>query len=98
MFQFPGLSVQVFSHCPGDCIRSWASDQIKGLERVYALAGQFDIAAVNLSVEGGPVYTSRAACDADNVARKAAMRRLMISFSRCPSSILSGGSSPRGGR
>lgn len=70
------IAVQVFSlGCGGSCLGAWVSDQIKGLERVYNLAGQFDIAAVNMSLGGG-LYFSRAACDGDNVARKAAIDNL----------------------
>lgn len=73
------IAIQVFSSgCGGGgfCLVSWVSDQIKGLERVYALAGELDIAAVNLSLDGGFTYFSRSSCDADNVARKAAIDNL----------------------
>jgi hypothetical protein len=70
------IAIQVFSQgCSGSCIGSWVSDQIKGLERVYQLAGEFDIASVNMSLGGG-LYSTRAACDGDNVARKAAIDNL----------------------
>ncbi|MGQ3039013.1 MAG: S8 family serine peptidase, partial [Neoaquamicrobium sediminum] len=39
------------------------SDQIKGLERVYALRNTYDIAAVNMSLGGG-LYDSY--CDSDS--------------------------------
>jgi subtilisin family serine protease len=62
------IAVQVFSKFTGPnycgnqspCVLSWVSDQIKGLERVYALRDKFNIAAVNMSLGGG-YYT--APCD-----------------------------------
>ncbi|HEX6898277.1 MAG TPA: S8 family serine peptidase [Thermoanaerobaculia bacterium] len=70
------IAIQVFSaDCGGFCIGAWVSDQIKGLERVYELADDFDIAAVNMSLGGG-FYFSRASCDASNSARKAAIDNL----------------------
>ncbi|MEX4010676.1 S8 family serine peptidase, partial [Mesorhizobium sediminum] len=58
------ISINVFSEFPGErcdnlpsgflsCILSYTSDQIKGLERVYALRNTYDIAAVNMSLGGG---------------------------------------------
>jgi hypothetical protein len=66
------VAIQVFSKFDdcNPCIASYVSDQIRGLERVYDLAGTFPIAAVNLSLGGG-AYSSQAACDAANPARKA---------------------------
>ncbi len=70
------IAIQVFSAGCSYCgVGAWISDQIKGLERVYELADQFDIAAVNMSLGGGP-YSSRSSCDANNVARKAAIDNL----------------------
>jgi hypothetical protein len=70
------IAIQVFSSsCFGTCIGSWISDQIKGLERVYELADQYHIAAVNMSLGGNP-YDSRATCDANNLATKAAVDNL----------------------
>lgn len=70
------IAVQVFSKEDFfSDIGSFVSDQIKGLERVYALADDFDIAAVNMSLGSG-FYSSRASCDADNAARKAAIDNL----------------------
>jgi subtilisin len=70
------ISIQVFSSsCNGSCIVSWESDQIKGLERVYALAGTYNIAAVNVSIGGYP-YNTRSYCDQDNPAFKAAIDNL----------------------
>jgi|GEM_PF-2915127 len=66
------LSVQVFSrfesYCgESSCARSWASDQIAGLEYIYAMSDSLDIAAVNMSLGGGH-YTSQAHCDEVNPA------------------------------
>ncbi len=56
------ISVQVFSSfftsadCsprPAPCALSYFSDQILGLERVYALRSTYNIAAVNISIGGG---------------------------------------------
>jgi subtilisin family serine protease len=59
------------------CVRSFASDQIRALERVLVLAGTGNvnrIAAVNMSL-GGSLFT--AACDADEPARKTAIDNLL---------------------
>jgi subtilisin family serine protease len=65
------MGVQVFSlfngaaECaPGapPCVLSYTSDQILGLEHVYAQRASFDIAAVNMSLGGGRFS---AACDGD---------------------------------
>jgi subtilisin family serine protease len=71
------IAIQVFSDFCGGffCLGSFVSDQIKGLERVYELADEFDIAAVNMSL-GGELFFSRASCDAANQARKAAIDNL----------------------
>jgi len=74
------IAVQVFSRftdcysgTPGDqpCVMSWTSDQLAGLEHVYAIRGTYSIAAVNMSLGGGQ-YSS--ACDGDS--RKAAIDNL----------------------
>jgi len=65
------IAVQVFSKfssttdCGSNapCVLTWNSDQIKGLERVYALRSTHNIAAVNMSLGGGN-YTSN--CDSDS--------------------------------
>ena len=44
------------------CVRTFASDQIRGLQRVQNLVGNFAIAAVNMSLGGGQNQT---ACDSD---------------------------------
>ena len=57
------IAIQVFSEfsvcsgVPAPCLRSYESDQIKGLERVYALRGDYTIASVNMSLGGGK-YTA----------------------------------------
>ena len=69
------FSVQVFSrfesYC-GDtpCARSWASDQIAGLEYIYTMSDSLDIAAVNMSLGGGH-YLSPEQCDQVNPAMHA---------------------------
>ena len=76
------ISIQVFSaECytsgGGSCyLGAWLSDELKGLERVYALAGTFDIAAVNVSIGNEYSYYDRAGCDAANPALKAAIDNL----------------------
>jgi subtilisin family serine protease len=75
------IAVQVFtlittnSVCAGagyetPCAVAFDSDIIEGLSRVYALRGQYNIAAVNISIGGG-AYENEASCDADNSATKA---------------------------
>ena len=63
------ISVQVFSRVDSasdcyprssPCPLSYTSDQIKGLERVYALRNSYQIASVNISIGGGR-FTSN--CD-----------------------------------
>jgi len=65
------ISIQVFSrftgaNCAGagedPCALSFTSDQMKGLERVFALRNTFSIGAANMSLGGGQ-FTS--ACDAN---------------------------------
>jgi subtilisin family serine protease len=65
------IAIQVFSRfdapadCgpnPAPCVRAYASDQIRGLEHVYALRGTYTIAAANMSLGGGR-YVSQVACD-----------------------------------
>ena len=72
------VAIQVFSkfYCgPTPCILSWTSDQILGLERVLALSGTYNIAAVNMSLGGG-AYATTADCDAKNSVIKAAIDNL----------------------
>ncbi|HTG32781.1 MAG TPA: S8 family serine peptidase [Thermoanaerobaculia bacterium] len=75
------ISIQVFSaECytsGGGCyLGAWLSDELKGLERVYALAGTYDIAAVNVSIGNDYSYSDRASCDTYNPALKAAIDNL----------------------
>ena len=72
------IAIQVFSkfvsfdYCAAPpCALSFTSDQIGGLERVYALRDTYDIAAVNMSLGGG-AYS--ADCDGDS--RKAIIDNL----------------------
>ncbi len=72
------IAVQIFSkfnaspYCGGgDCVLSWSSDQLAGLDYVYSIRGSYSIAAVNMSLGGG-AYSS--ACDSDS--RKAAIDNL----------------------
>ena len=59
------LAVQVFSRSGNSAI-SWTSDQMAGLDWVYAQRSTFTIAAANLSL-GFSLYTDRATCDADGI-------------------------------
>jgi subtilisin family serine protease len=59
----------------GGCASSLDSDQIKALERVYALRQTYSIAAVNMSLGGGN-YDNQSRCDEDNLAVKAAIDQL----------------------
>jgi subtilisin len=76
------ISVQVFSRFDGavncgpspnedPCALSFTSDQLAGLERVYALRNSLPIASVNISIGGGTFF---GACDSD--VRKAAIDNL----------------------
>jgi subtilisin family serine protease len=65
------ISIQVFSsfdtaadcgNRPTPCLLSYTSDQILGLERIYALRSTYNIAAVNMSLGGG-LFTSP--CDSE---------------------------------
>jgi subtilisin family serine protease len=77
------IAVQVFSRFPSDycspgedyCALSWTSDQILGLERIYALRGSYQIAAVNMSLGGG-YWERQDHCDIDNEAEKLAIDNL----------------------
>lgn len=77
------IAIQVFSRfdsvtacgSTSPCVMSFTSDEILGLERVYALRNTFAIAAVNMSL-GGDRYFSQSTCDADNASTKAAIDTL----------------------
>ncbi|HEY8516615.1 MAG TPA: S8 family serine peptidase [Candidatus Binatia bacterium] len=77
------IAIQVFSRFTGPicegfgdpCALTYTSDQIAALEHVFELRNKHRIAVVNMSLGGGS-YSSQAACDADNVARKAAIDNL----------------------
>lgn len=77
------IAVQVFSRFPSEycspgetyCVLSYTSDQIKGLERIYALRGSYQIAAVNMSLGGG-YWENQYYCDLSNAAQKAAIDNL----------------------
>ncbi|MBI4740134.1 MAG: S8 family serine peptidase, partial [Betaproteobacteria bacterium] len=79
------IAVQVFSrfnsttYCGGEvsCVLSYTSDLIKGLERVYALRGDYSIASVNMSLGDGRYY-DQAACDSDNSSTKAVIDNLRV--------------------
>ncbi|MBY0278722.1 S8 family serine peptidase [Candidatus Binatia bacterium] len=78
------IAIQVFSkftgaNCDDDvedpCAKSYTSDTIAAMERVYALRNTYNIAAVNMSLGGGS-FSSQAACDQADGARKAAIDQL----------------------
>ena len=72
------IAIQVFSrfdsvpNCGSSapCALTYTSDQILGLQQVYALSSTHHIAAVNMSVGAGQ-YFSQSTCDAGNAAIKA---------------------------
>lgn len=68
------IAMQVFSRFPAsNAVMSYTSDQIKALERVYALKDTFQIASVNMSLGAGQ-YSST--CDATNTALKGSIDNL----------------------
>ncbi len=72
------IAIQVFTrieNCNNGqaCIRTFSSDYIRALERVYTLRNTFNIASVNMSFGGGSYATH---CDADLAAVKAAIDNL----------------------
>jgi len=79
------IAIQVFSQftgavdCPppgeDPCARSIPSDEVVGLEHVFALRDTLPIASVNLSLGGGR-FTDQASCDAANAMEKAAIDNL----------------------
>ena len=72
------IAIQVFSrfdsvaNCGSTtaCALTYTSDQILGLQQVYALSSTYHIAAVNMSVGAGQ-YFNQSTCDSDNAAIKA---------------------------
>jgi subtilisin family serine protease len=66
------IAIQVFSDISGQTL-SYSSDQIRGLERVYALRNTYQIAAVNMSLGGGQYFDP---CDDDQASRKEAIDNL----------------------
>lgn len=78
------IAVQVFSrfdkvnNCGAGnapCVLAYVSDQVAGLERVFEIRNDFNIAAVNMSL-GGRTYTNEESCDDDEPARKLAIDNL----------------------
>lgn len=75
------MSVQVFSRFTGadcgpfggTCTRTYRSDQIAGLERVYALRSTRNFASVNMSLGGGQYFSN---CDTESPGHKAAIDNL----------------------
>ena len=76
------IAIQVFSrfdsqaNCgstPAPCVLSFTSDQVAGLERVFALRKTMKIASVNMSIGGGQFFDH---CDADNPAFTAIVKKL----------------------
>jgi subtilisin family serine protease len=76
------IIVQVFtrfnqqSECgalPAPCVKSYSTDQVKGLERVYQLRRKYTIAAANMSLGGG-AYAGM--CDSSNTALSASITKL----------------------
>jgi subtilisin family serine protease len=72
------IAIQVFSrfdsitNCGSStpCALTYTSDQILGLQQVYALSSTYHIAAVNMSVGAGQ-FSSQSACDSGNASIKA---------------------------
>jgi subtilisin family serine protease len=74
------IAIQVFSrfdsvtNCGSTtpCALTYTSDQILGLQQVYALRNTYHIAAVNMSLGSGQ-YSSQSTCDSANPSIKAAI-------------------------
>lgn len=78
------IAMQVFSKFTGSdcdddvedpCAKSYTSDTIAAMERVYELRNTYNIAAVNMSLGGGS-FASQLACDQQDSARKAIIDQL----------------------
>jgi len=105
------IAIQVFSATSDDDLTAFDSDIIRGMERVYELSGNLNIAAVNLSLGSGR-YTSN--CDSEETVFKQAIDQLRsvgivtviasgnesytnaIAFPACISSAISVGSTTDG--
>jgi len=79
------IAVQVFTRfnsqadcgsTPAPCVRTFGSDQLKGLERVFALRSQFKIASVNMSLGGGQFSRVCDDANASNEALAAIIKKL----------------------
>ena len=58
------ITINVFSRFTStNELRSFTSDQIRGMERVYALRTTYNIASINMSIGGGQAFS---ACDSDS--------------------------------
>ncbi len=55
------IAIQVFSKVGTSSIGSWSTDQLAGLQRVYQLRNDYNIAAINLSLGSSNTYSSN--CD-----------------------------------
>jgi subtilisin family serine protease len=72
------IAIQVFSrfdsaaNCGSatPCTLTYTSDQILGLQQVYALSNTYHIAAVNMSLGSGQ-YSNQGTCDSNNASIKA---------------------------
>ncbi len=75
------IAVQIFSELSGDicgggtCPLAFTSDIVSGLEYVYGLRDQVQIAAVNMSLSGGS-FVSQAQCDLENTPARVAIDQL----------------------
>ena len=76
------IAIQIFSlfaseaNCgagEAPCVKSWTSDEIKGLERVYELRSTYSISSANMSLGGG---TYAAHCDQESPGLKSAIDNL----------------------
>lgn len=79
------IAVQVFSRFSGAaecgsgvnfCVKAWDSDIIAGLQYVYSVRDEKNIASVNMSLGGSTKYSDESTCDSDNVATKLAIDNL----------------------
>lgn len=61
--RFNAAYCQSIGYSTNDCALTYTSDQIRGLERVYALRNAYAIAAANMSLGGGRHFST---CDTDS--------------------------------